>query len=170
VVHVAKDALQMTEPELPSLFTDTPRRWTVAGKLGEPVATPPKPLPKPEVTDGLALFESAAPAEDGYARWKAAVADEKAAQAEARKAEELPEQGGEDGFARWKADMDAARRAFEHRWGIPLGKRVRLQLRGEAREREGILRMVEEQGSSMLRLSLDGHVFAMTQIESVSRV
>ncbi|MFO1439713.1 MAG: hypothetical protein U1F81_15430 [Verrucomicrobiaceae bacterium] len=160
----------MTEPELPSLFTDTPRRWAVAGKRGETATSPPKPLPKPEVTDGLALFESAAPAEDGYARWKAAVADEKAAEAEARKAQELPAQGGEDGFARWKSDMDAARRAFEHRWGVPLGKRVRLQLRGEPREREGLLRAVEEQGSGTLRLSLGGHVFAMTQIESVSRL
>ncbi|MFM2167935.1 MAG: hypothetical protein RIS79_2306 [Verrucomicrobiota bacterium] len=167
---VAKDALQMTEPELPSLFTDTPRRWTVAGKLQAASESPAAPRPKPPVTDGLALFESAAPAEDGYAQWKAAVADEKAAQAEARKAEELPEQGGEDGFARWKADMDTARRAFEHRWGVPLGKRVRLQLRGEPREREGLLRALEEQGSSTLRLSLDGHVFAMTQIESVSRL
>jgi hypothetical protein len=98
------------------------------------------------------------------------VADEKAAEVEARKSEELPVQGGEDGFARWKADMDTARRAFEHRWGVPLGKRVRLQLRGEPREREGLLRALEEQGSSTLRLSLDGHVFAMTQIESVSRL
>lgn len=160
----------MTEPELPSLFTDTPRRWAVAGKLSETATSPSKPLPKPEFTDGLALFESAAPAEDGYARWKAAMADEKAAKANARKAEELPAQGGEDGFARWKADMDAARRAFEHRWGVPLGKRVRLQLRGEPRERQGLLRAVKEQGSSTLRLSLDGHVFAMTQIESVSRL
>ena len=131
---------------------------------------PAKALPKPEVTDGLALFESAAAAEDGYARWKASVADERAAEEQARKAQELPAQGGEDGFARWKDEMDAAKRSFEHRWGILLGKRVRVQLRGEPREREGILRMVEEPSSKSLRLSLDGHVFGSTQIESVSRV
>ena len=156
----------MTEPELPSLFTDTPRRWTVAGTLGEKASTPSKPLPKPEVTDGLALFESATATEDGYERWKAAVADEK----RMPKADELPAQCGEDGFERWKSEMDAAKRAFEHRWGIPLGKRVRVQLRGEPREREGLLRMVEEQGSNTLRLSLEGHVFLMAEIESVSRL
>ena len=156
----------MNEPELPSLFTDTPRRWTVAGTLGEKESTPTKAIPKPEVTDGLALFESAAAAEDGYARWKAAVAEEKRSQ----KAGELPAQSGEDGFERWKSEMEVAKRAFEHRWGIPLGKRVRLQLRGEPREREGLLRLIEEQGSNTLRLSLEGHVFSMAEIESVSRL
>ena len=160
----------MTEPELPSLFTDTPRRWAVAGHLGETAAMPAKRLPKPEVTAGLALFESAAPVEDGYERWKAAVADEKAAAKQARSKQELPAQPGEDGFARWRAEMDAAKRAFEHRWGVPLGKRVRVQLRGEPREREGLLRLVEEPDANEQRLSLGGHVFATTQIESVSRV
>lgn len=156
----------MTEPELPSLFTDTPRRWTVAGKLAAASEDSSQPLPKPPVTDGLALFEAATATEDGYERWKASVADEK----RSPKAGELPAQSGEDGFERWKSEMDAANRAFEHRWGIPLGKRVRLQLRGEPREREGMLRLVEEQGSNTLRLSLEGHVFAMAQIESVSRL
>lgn len=128
----------MAESELPLLYTDAPRRWAVAGKPGEKAGVTATPFSKPEVTDGLALFESAAPAGDGYARWK--------------------------------AEVDAAKRAFEHRWGVPLGRRVRLQLRGEPREREGQLRLMEEAGSGTLRLSLDGHVFTMTQIESVSRL
>jgi len=56
---------------------------------------------------------------------------------------------------------------------VPLGKPVRVQLRGEAREREGLLRVVEEAAANSakpLRLVIGGHVFAAGQIESVVRV
>lgn len=81
-----------------------------------------------------------------------------------------------DGYSKWKAEADAERRAFELRWGIPLGKRVRLQLRGEAREREGVLRLAEEapqpgrRDARQLRLSLDGQIFPASLIESISRL
>jgi hypothetical protein len=157
----------MTERELPSLFADAaPRRWAVAGKLPATSQSPATPLQEPPVTEGLALFEAASVTEDGYARWKSAVAEEKQSQ----KAGDLLARSGEDGFERWKSEMDAAKQAFEHRWGIPLGKRVRVQLRGEPREREGLLRLVEQPSSKGLRLSLEGHVFVMAQIESVSRL
>ena len=80
----------------------------------------------------------------------------------------------EDGFARWKEEAEAAKRAFEKRWGVPLGKLVRVQLRGEAAEREGLLRVVEEaaegKSAKQLRLTIAGHTFAAAQIESVVRV
>ena len=147
------------------------RSWAVAGELMRPAA---ERGGRPEVTEGLELF-AAAPATEtaGYSTWKAAMAGEKAAAETRRRSAELPVQGGEDGFARWKQEAESAKRAFEKRWGVPLGKPVRVQLRGEAREREGLLRMVEETAGNSakpLRLMIGGHVFPAGQIESVVRV
>lgn len=170
----------MSEPELPSLFAFTPRRWAVAGggKTGRLGEEETRSVPEVEsrsggagATEGLALFaqESAA---DGYERWKAEVARERAAQAAVRRAAELPAQADDGGYARWKAEAEGAKRAFEQRWGVPLGKPVRVQLRDEAREREGLLRMVEEPGSGgkTLRLRLGTEVFEAGRIESLVRL
>ena len=121
-------------------------------------------------TAGLELFQNA-PAADGYAGWKAEVAQARAAEAEARRAGELPAQADGAGYAAWKSEAEAARRAFEQRWGVPLGKPVRVQLRGEAREREGCLFVAEEapQGRGW-RLRLGTEVFEASRIESVVRV
>jgi hypothetical protein len=149
------------------------RSWAVAGELMRPAA---ERGVKPEVTEGLELFQAAPAAEtatDGYSTWKAAMAAEKAAEDARRRSAELPVQGGEEGFARWKEEAELAKRAFEKRWGVPLGKPVRVQLHGEAREREGLLRVAEEAAGSTakaLRLVIGGHVFAAGQIESVVRV
>ncbi|WP_395732768.1 hypothetical protein [Prosthecobacter sp.] len=152
------------------LFTARP--WAVAGGLG---SSEPGRAVKPAVTEGLELFQAAPAAAEaeGYAAWKSEMAAEKAAEEARRRSAELPVRAGEEGFARWKEDAEVARRAFEKRWGVPLGKLVRVQLRGEAREREGLLRVAEEaaEGSSkLLRLTLGGHTFAAAQIESVVRV
>jgi hypothetical protein len=130
-------------------------------------------LPKNEkaVVEGLELFAAAAAeAGDGYARWKAEVEAERAALEAAQRAAELPTADNDQGYAQWKAEAEASRRAFEQRWGIPLGKRVRVQLRGEPGEREGLLLAMEEtkrQPSKPLRLRLGTHVFPASQIESV---
>ncbi|WP_395748506.1 hypothetical protein [Prosthecobacter sp.] len=154
----------MDDPSLP-LFTS--RTWAVAG------APLTRSTPPPDVTAGLDLFQAGPDtATDGYAAWKAAMAAEKAAAEASRRSAELPVQSDADGFSRWKQEAEDARRAFEKRWGIPLGKLVRLQLRGEAREREGILRLVEEPpgtSSKHLRLTLSGHTFPASQIESLVR-
>ncbi|MFN0079932.1 MAG: hypothetical protein ACKVY0_25995 [Prosthecobacter sp.] len=90
--------------------------------------------------------------------------------------ENAAEAGAAGGFERWKVEAAVAKQAFEQRWGIPLGKRVRVQLRGEPREREGLLRVAEEDQTSggrdarKLRLSLAGYVFPAALIESLSRV
>ncbi len=81
----------------------------------------------------------------------------------------------ESGFASWKAEQDAARRDFEKRWGVPLNKRVRVQLQGEPSEREGLLRLADETrgrpaSTGKLKLRLGDHVFAAAQIESLTRV
>ncbi len=81
----------------------------------------------------------------------------------------------ESGFAAWKAEQDAARRDFQKRWGVPLNKRVRIQLQGEPREREGLLRLANEPNgqpasAGKLKLRLGDHIFTASQIESLSRV
>ena len=179
----------MPEPELPSLFDVSPRRWAVAGdgkaetlrrgeletgrlgdretgRLGEEETV----RPGEAATEGLELFQGA-PAADGYALWKEEVAQARAAEAEASRAQELPAQGDGAGYAAWKSEAEAAKRAFEQRWGVPLGKPVRVRLRDEAREREGCLFVAEEapQGRG-LRLRLGTAVFEASRIESVVRV
>lgn len=157
----------------PAPHSDLPAAlsWAVAGSLAAGVSLPKK---EEAVVEGLELFATApAPVEDGYARWKAEVTAERAAHEAAQRAAELPARADEAGFAAWKAEAIAARRAFEQRWGLPLGKRVRVQLRGEPREREGVLRVVEEAAltrSKKLRLRLGTHLFLASQIESVVRV
>ncbi len=161
---------KMNDDGMPALPLFAGRSWAVAGCFG---AGPSQP-PKPDVTAGLALFQESPAAEaDGYAAWKAAMAAEKAAAETQRRSAELPVQSGEAGFARWKEEAESAKRAFEKRWGVPLGKPVRVQLRGESREREGLLSVAEEpegKSAKQLRLKIGGHTFAAAQIESIVRV
>lgn len=151
------------------LFTE--RSWAVAGRFAVPEA---ERGVKPEITEGLELFQAAPAAEaDGYSAWRSEMAAEKAAEDARRRNKELPVHTSEEGFARWKEEAEKERRAFEKRWGVPLGKLVRVQLRGESREREGLLRVVEEPARSSakaLRLTMGGHAFAAAQIESLVRV
>jgi hypothetical protein len=158
-------------PTPPPAPLPTARSWAVAGS----VAAGGSLLKKEEaVVVGLELFAAAsAHADDGYARWKAEVETERAEQEATQRAAELPTTENVQGYVQWKADAEAARRAFERRWGIPLGKLVRVQLRGEPREREGLLLAVEEtkrQPTKQLRLRLGTYVFSASQIESVVRV
>jgi hypothetical protein len=160
----------MTDAETPQLPLIKARPWAVAGAV-----VPGASLPsQPDVTAGLELFQAVPETEaDGYAVWKSAVAQEKAAAEQARRSAELPVHSGADGFARWKEEAEAARRSFEKRWGVPLGKTVRVQLRGESREREGLLRLADEppkDSSKPLRLILGGHGFGANEIESLMRV
>lgn len=164
---------EKSEPELPSLFATTPRRWAIAGEVsrarGESVTTN-EAADAGAAVSGLELFQSPS-VEDGYERWKAEAARMRAAEAASRRAQELPVMGDGAGYAVWKAEVEAAKRAFEQRWGVPLGKPVRVLLRGEAVERQGRLSVVEEaQRGHALRLRLGTEVFEAGRIESVVRV
>jgi hypothetical protein len=147
------------------------RSWAVAGRFAVPEA---EGAAKPGLTEGLELFQAAPAAEaEGYSAWKSEMAAEKAAEEARRRSTQLPVHTSEEGFARWKEEAEAARRGFEKRWGVPLGKLVRVLLRGESREREGLLRVVEEPAGSAgkpLRLTLGGRTFAAGEIESLVRV
>ncbi|MEZ5387401.1 MAG: hypothetical protein R3F13_17965 [Prosthecobacter sp.] len=161
----------MTEPELPSLFATTPRRWAMAGELGKTPETSVQS--EPPVTEGLALFEQPETGESmGYERWKAETSRACAEAEAARRAEELPMREGSAGYETWKRDAEEARHAFERRWGVPLGKRVRVVLVGERHEREGVLRIVEgaKTNNGVLQLRMGQEVFAAGRIESVVRL
>lgn len=160
----------MPEPELPSLFTTTPRRWAVAGgghvRTGQG-ANEERSTPEAE---GLALFEQQTGGDGtGYERWKKEAARARAQTEEARRAEELPALGSDAGYAAWKREAEEARRSFERQWGVPLGQAVRVQLRGERTEREGVLRVAEEptEPGGVLRLRLGERVFEAREIESL---
>ncbi|MDP1590139.1 MAG: hypothetical protein Q8M07_20465 [Prosthecobacter sp.] len=82
-----------------------------------------------------------------------------------------------DGYEKWKQEQAAERLAFEKQWGVPLGKQVRVQLRGEPRERVGRLQAAAEPkgrskttASRHLRLRIGEHIFLSSQIESLVRV
>lgn len=164
----------MPASDMPELPFDAPRRWAMARTsqtLGASAQDSTPLSAKPEV-EGLELFQ-AAPANDGYARWKAEVAAARQAAESLRRASELPVAEDADGYAAWKAEAEAARRQFEQRWGVPLGKPVRLQLRGELHEREGTLRLAEEPSATAphhLRLRIGSHSFPASQIESLVRL
>ena len=161
----------MSKPELPALFSESPRRWAVAG--GQAQTGGRDVWPEPPVTEGLELFQQpAAESAEGYERWKAAAAQAREEAKAASRAGELPTLEDDAGYAAWKRDAAEARRVFERRWGVPLGQPVRVQLRGERREREGVLRVAEEPAGpgGVLRLRLGDEVFETGRIESVVRV
>lgn len=166
----------MAGSEFLELPFDAPRRWALTGgEDGVRLPEPPTPPAQPAVELGLELFQSAKETTaDGYTRWKAEAEALKKAQEAARRAAELPVAASdESGYVAWKAEAEEARRQFEKRWGVPLGKAVRLQLRGEEREREGVLMLDLETlagHTQHLRLRLGSHRFAATQIERLVRL
>ena len=168
----------MPASDTPELPFETPRRWALAREPGgeKPASQEPASQAPPSKPAGEKLELFQAPAEkagEGYARWKAEMADARKAEAAARRAAELPVAADNGGYAAWKADAEKARRDFEQRWSVPLGKPVRIQLRGELREREGILRADEgtaPRDSRHLRLRMGDHCFSAAQIESLVRL
>lgn len=54
--------------------------------------------------------------------------------------------GSEDGYRRWREELDAARKAFELRWGVILSRRVLVLLQDHEKPLEGLLRLVSGSG------------------------
>ena len=81
--------------------------------------------------------------------------------------------GTEEGFRKWRLELDGKKRAFEARYGVILGKRVHVRLRGERRELEGTVHLVSKQipgSSAQLRLCVGSREFTGAQIESIIRI
>lgn len=130
------------------------------------------------------LFARADGSEAGFDQWQAERRARTEAEEAARRAEQLPEAPDTSGYEAWRAEVDEQRRSFERRWGVKLGRRVRVQLHGEARELEGQLHLSRrddgreasrkgaerDSRSRPLRLRLGKREFLSTQIESLVTV
>jgi hypothetical protein len=81
------------------------------------------------------------------------------------------------GYEKWKEEQAAERLCLQKQSGVPLGKQVRVQLRGESCERVGLLlAATERKGRSKsttpgsIRLRIGDHFFFSSEIESVVRL
>lgn len=111
--------------------------------------------------------------EDGYEKWRLQNAAQRQAAMESRAAEELPVSGDEAGFAAWREKETTARREFERRWGVPIGKRVRVALVDGSPPLEGVLNVVEgctKQPRKQVMLRIGKREFPSTQIHSLVRL
>lgn len=74
----------------------------------------------------------------------------------------------ETGYHRWRERLDEQRKAFEKRWGVPLGHRVRLQLRGYQQPLSGRIEVIDPR-STHPRFRLGRLEFHPEDIESLVR-
>ncbi len=77
-----------------------------------------------------------------------------------------------DGFRRWREQLEARQRSFERRWGITLGCRVVVILRGHAKPVTGVVRIVGEEPPADGRppeLEIRGVRFFPDEVESLVR-
>lgn len=78
---------------------------------------------------------------------------------------------GEVGYQRWREQLDEARRAFEHRWGVILDRPVRVRLEGHKRSIEGTIRLVSPPRTARpqdIRLRIKNLEFNPAEIESIT--
>lgn len=78
--------------------------------------------------------------------------------------------GSEDGHRKWLRDLEEKKRAFEVRHGVIIGRRVRVQLRGELDALEGMIYLISQKtpnSTAQIRLSLGNREFTPSEIESL---
>jgi hypothetical protein len=78
---------------------------------------------------------------------------------------------GDVGYRRWREQLDEARRAFEHRWGVILDRPVRVRLEGHRGSIEGTIRLVSPPRAAKpqdIRLRIKTLEFTPAEIESIS--
>jgi hypothetical protein len=81
--------------------------------------------------------------------------------------------GSEDGYRNWQKRLDEQKRAFERKWGIVLGRRVRVTLRNHDRPLEGEIYLVDENISPStkdIRLRIKGFEFARSEVAGIVRI
>jgi hypothetical protein len=86
---------------------------------------------------------------------------------------DLSGNGSEEGHRKWQQELDEKKRAFEVRYGVILGRRVRVQFSGELNALDGMIYLVsksEPQASGKLRFRLGNREFTANEIESIIRV
>jgi len=78
-----------------------------------------------------------------------------------------------DGHQKWLRDLEERKRAFETRYGVIVGQRVRVQLIGEMNPMDGMIHVVSQNPgtpASKLRLLMGQREFSPTEIESIIRL
>jgi len=81
--------------------------------------------------------------------------------------------GSEEGYRNWRRRLDEQQRAFETRWGIILGRRVKVELQWLDRPLEGVIRLVSNtsaRDAKLLRLRLGEIEFSPAEVVSMVRV
>jgi hypothetical protein len=77
------------------------------------------------------------------------------------------------GYRKWQEELDLRKKEIESRYGIILGAKVRLILRGEDKPLEGIITLCdskEPKNRSKLHLRIGKREFILAEIESVMRL
>ena len=79
----------------------------------------------------------------------------------------------EDGYRNWQKRLDEKKRAFERKWGIVLGRRVRVTLHDHDRPLEGRIYLATEdvpETAEDLLLRIGGFEFARSEISGIVRL
>jgi len=86
---------------------------------------------------------------------------------------DLSGNGSDAGHRKWLRDLEERKRAFELRYGVIVGRRVRVQLSGELNPMEGMIHVVSQKPGlpvAKLRLIMGRREFGPTDIESIVRL
>lgn len=79
----------------------------------------------------------------------------------------------ESGYKKWQEELDQRKRAFEQRHGVIIGRRVKVQLRGEQDPLEGVILIAHQkipQATARLKLSMGKRNFTAADLESIVRL
>lgn len=83
-------------------------------------------------------------------------------------------QSDASGYEAWQRQQQEQKKAFEKKWGIPLGCRVRVQLTTQGRPIEGLIRFASDdpkEASAKERfLRIQDTAFSPREVESLTRV
>ena len=86
---------------------------------------------------------------------------------------DLSGNGSDAGHRKWLEELETKKRAFETRFGVILGRRVRVQLAGELKPLEGMIHLLSKdlkQPGNKLRFQLGSREFLASEIESIIRI
>ena len=86
---------------------------------------------------------------------------------------DLSGNGSEEGHRKWQQELESKKRAFETRYGVILGRRVRVQLAGELNPLEGMIHLISKDTrlpGAKLRLQLGTREFTASEMESIIRI
>ena len=86
---------------------------------------------------------------------------------------DLTGNGSEEGHRKWQQELEEKKRAFELRFGVMVGRRVRVQLVGETYPLEGMINLLSQKiphTAAKLKLSMGSREFTPLEIESIVRL